>query len=277
MTAVFATERRRRILEHVRANGSANLRDLVVVVNASETTVRRDLQALDAQGLLDRRRDGTAIPTARPVDAARTGSGSTTTREKYAIAVLAATLVEDGDAVVLGAGTTTQQLAARLVDVKDLTVVTNSLVVGEVLGRSAEAAVVMTGGSLRGSTLGLVGSGAEQSLADLRVRRAFLSGDGLTSTWGLSTADLSEVGVDRAIADAAQELVVLVDHMKLGVDAMFQTVSPERIAHLITDELADPELLRAFTEIGIQVHVAPFRSAQGPAAEPASTDPESEQ
>jgi len=124
----------------------------------------------------------------------------------------------------------------------------------------------MTGGSLRGATYGLVGSGAEQSFADLRVRRAFLSGDGLTSSWGLSTANLSEAGVGRAIADAAQEVLVLADHTKLGLDAMFQAVPPERVAHLITDDLADPEILRALIAIGVQVHVAPVHREASAAA-----------
>ncbi|MGV8972398.1 MAG: DeoR/GlpR family DNA-binding transcription regulator [Rhodoglobus sp.] len=259
---MFATDRRRRILEHVSAHGSASIHELAQFVEASEVTVRRDLRVLESQGLLDRRRGGAAVAGAQQPGNGAAALGTTSALEKQAIAALASTLVLEGDAVALGAGTTTAQLADRLVGVKDLTVVTNSLLVGESLGRSAEAVVVMTGGSLRGSTYGLVGSGAEQSFADLRVRRAFLSGDGLTSTWGLSTANLSEAGVDRAISDAAAEVLVLADHTKLGVDAMFQTVPPARIAHLITDDLADPEILAAFRRSGVQVHVASVHREQ---------------
>lgn len=253
---MFATERRRKILERVRETGSATLHDLAHLVQSSEVTVRRDLKLLDEQGLLERRRGGAATAGARPTGPPRADDDGMTARETLAIAELASTLVQDGDAVALGAGTTTHRLADCLSGVRDLTVVTNSLLVGESLGRSSEAVVVMTGGSLRGSTYGLVGSGAEQSFGDLRVRRAFLSGDGLTSTWGLSTANLPEAGVDRAIANAAQEILVLIDHTRLGVDAMFQTVPPERVAHLITDDLADPEILQALVRIGVQVHVA---------------------
>ncbi|NMM30075.1 MAG: DeoR/GlpR transcriptional regulator, partial [Cellulomonas sp.] len=198
-----------------------------------------------------------AAPSGSRLDPhARAAKSLVATLEKSAIAELAATLVQDGDAVVLGAGSTTQQLADRLVGVRDLTVVTNSLLVGEALARSPQAVVVMTGGSLRGSTYGLVGSAAEQSFAGLQVRRAFLSGDGLTATRGLSASDLSAAGVDRAIARAAQEVLVLADHTKLGVDAMFQTVPPERVAHLVTDELADPEIVAQFRALGVTVHVA---------------------
>lgn len=263
---MLATERRRKILAHVRTHGDVSLRELAEAVLASEVTVRRDLRLLEEQGLLDRRRGRVALSAGRPGGALRSTTGAPVDPAKAAIAELAATLVADGDAVVLGAGTTTEQLAARLVGVKDLTVVTNSLLVGEVLSRSPEATVVMTGGALRGSTYGLVGSGAEETFANMRVRRAFLSGDGLTSTWGLSTANLAEAGVDRAIVGSAQEILVLADHAKLGVDAMFQTVPLERISHLVTDELADRGLLAELTAAGVEVHIASVRAGRAPSA-----------
>lgn len=260
MAAVLATERRRRILEQVRAHGDVSLRELAHAVLASEVTVRRDLRVLEEQGLLDRRRGGAAVPVASFSARAERHEQAP---EKEAIARLAATLVADGDVVALGAGTTTQHLAAALLGVKDLTVVTNSLLVGEVLSQSPGATVVITGGALRGSTYGLVGRGAEETFADLRVRRAFLSGDGVTSTWGLSTASSDQAGVDRMITESAQELLVLADHTKLGRESAFQTVPPDRITHLVTDELADPAVLASFAAAGIQVHVAPLPADAG--------------
>ena len=256
---MFATERRRRILEHVRRSGTVDLRELAVVVEASEVTVRRDLRALEEQGLVVRHRGGAAALAERPPEPSRPepDPDPAARPEQVAIAALAATFVRDGEAVAIAAGACARRLAAHLVDRSDLTVVTNSLLVGEVLGRARGVSVVMTGGSLRGSTYGLVGSGAEQAFADLRVRRAFLSGDGLTAGWGLSTSDLAEAGVDRAIADAAQEVLVLVDHSSVGTDAPFQSVPTARIAHLVTDGLADPATLAALGGTGVLVHVAP--------------------
>jgi DeoR/GlpR family transcriptional regulator of sugar metabolism len=243
------------------------LRELARAVGASEVTVRRDLRALEEHGLLDRRRGGAAaVATAFDTPAGATVLADRTSppdepgpdpqaAEKAAIARMAASLVAAGDSVALGAGTTTQQLAAALVDVAGLTVVTSSLLVGEVLGPSG-ATVVITGGALRGSTFGLVGRGAEETFADLRVRRAFLSGDGVTSTWGLSTDSSDQAGVDRRIADSATEVLVLADHTKLGRDSAFQTVPPGRIDHLVTDELADPDVLARLAAAGVTVHVA---------------------
>jgi DeoR/GlpR family transcriptional regulator of sugar metabolism len=127
--------------------------------------------------------------------------------------------------------------------------------------------VVLTGGSLRGSTLALIGSVAEEELSRIRVRRAFLSGNGLTAERGLSTPVMASAGVDHAIMRCAQDVVVLADHTKIGVDTMFETVPVASIAHLVTDDQADRDVLAKLGNQGVQVHVAAVPSADG-AAEP---------
>jgi DeoR/GlpR family transcriptional regulator of sugar metabolism len=258
---MFAAERRQAILELVRSSGSVSLRDLAQAVDSSVVTVRRDLRALEEQGLLDRRRGGAAMPGALSDEPPYSQKAHTAAQEKAAIAELAATLVVEGDAIILGAGTTTQELARRLATKRDLTVVTNSLLVGEVLARAPGIEVVMTGGSLRGTTFALVGAAAEQSLHGLRVRLAFLSGNGLTVQRGLSTPNMLSSSVDRAIAQAAQQVVVLADHTKIGVETMFQTVETPRIGQLITDDRTAPALLGPFTAAGVHVHIAETRVA----------------
>jgi DeoR/GlpR family transcriptional regulator of sugar metabolism len=114
---------------------------------------------------------------------------------------------------------------------------------------------------LRGSNYALVGSGAEQSLQGLRVSRAFLSGSGLTAERGLSTSNMLSASVDRALVQAAAEVVVLADHTKLGTDTMFQTVPTDVITRLVTDEppahdeRAATEL-QALADQGVQIAVA---------------------
>lgn len=150
----------------------------------------------------------------------------------------------------------------RLARVPGLTVVTNSLLVAQALAHANRVEVVMTGGTLRGSNYGLVGSGAEQSLQGLRVSRAFLSGAGLTAERGLSTSNMLSASVDRALVQAAAEVVVLADHTKLGADTMFQTVPTDLITHLVTDEPLLPTTsglkteLQALADRGVQIAVA---------------------
>ncbi|MCX5145818.1 DeoR/GlpR family DNA-binding transcription regulator [Streptomyces sp. NBC_00320] len=258
---MFAAERRQLILEMVRANGAVSLRELARVVQTSEVTVRRDVRALEAEGLLDRRHGGAVLPGGFTRESGFPQKSHLATAEKTAIADVAAGLVEEGEAVVVGAGTTTQELARRLARVPGLTVVTNSLLVAQALAHANRVEVVMTGGTLRGSNYALVGSGAEQSLQGLRVSRAFLSGSGLTAERGLSTSNMLSASVDRALVQAAAEVVVLADHTKLGTDTMFQTVPTDVMTRLVTDE-PPPHDDRAATELqaladqGVQITVA---------------------
>lgn len=152
--------------------------------------------------------------------------------------------------------------------VPGLTVVTNSLLVAQALAHANRVEVVMTGGTLRGSNYALVGSGAEQSLQGLRVSRAFLSGSGLTAERGLSTSNMLSASVDRALVQAAGEVVVLADHTKLGSDTMFQTVPTDVITRLVTDEPPGHDdraatELQALADQGVQIAVM-RRSGRGP-------------
>ncbi|MGW0941874.1 DeoR/GlpR family DNA-binding transcription regulator [Streptomyces sp. NPDC002623] len=271
---MFAAERRQLILEMVRANGAVSLRELARVVQTSEVTVRRDVRALEAEGLLDRRHGGAVLPGGFTRESGFPQKSHLATAEKTAIADLAANFVEEGEAIVVGAGTTTQELARRLARVPGLTVVTNSLLVAQALAHANRVEVVMTGGTLRGSNYALVGSGAEQSLQGLRVSRAFLSGSGLTAERGLSTSNMLSASVDRALVQAAAEVVVLADHTKLGTDTMFQTVPTDLITRLVTDEppahddRAATEL-QALADQGVQIAVAGAAGSQGGEAVPA--------
>ncbi|MGK5631876.1 DeoR/GlpR family DNA-binding transcription regulator [Streptomyces sp. URMC 123] len=265
---MFAAERRQLILEMVRANGAVSLRELARVVQTSEVTVRRDVRALEAEGLLDRRHGGAVLPGGFTRESGFPQKSHLATAEKTAIADLAAGLVEEGEAIVVGAGTTTQELARRLARVPGLTVVTNSLLVAQALAHANRVEVVMTGGTLRGTNYALVGSGAEQSLQGLRVSRAFLSGSGLTAERGLSTSNMLSASVDRALVQAAAEVVVLADHTKLGTDTMFQTVPTDVITRLVTDEppahddRAATEL-QALADQGVQIAVAGASGGDG--------------
>lgn len=252
---MFPAVRRQAIVELVHANGAVSLRDLAATVGSSEVTVRRDILALESAGLIERRRGGATLPGGLSHEQSYRQKSRVASAEKAAIADLAAGLIHEGDAVVIGAGTTTEELVRRIVMMKDVTVVTNSLLVAQVLARTA-IEVVMTGGSLRGSTYALVGGAAEQSLTRLRVQRAFISGNGLTAQRGLSTPNMLAASVDQAIVAAAHEVVVLADHTKLGVDTMFQTVPVSQITHLVTDDGADPKALAGIRSAGVNVHVA---------------------
>lgn len=254
---MFADERRQAILDQVRSTGAVSIKDLARRLDATEVTIRRDLVRLDAQGLLDRRHGGAVAPGGLTREPTYTQKAAVAAAEKAAIGALAAKLVRPGDAVAIGAGTTTQALARGLAGAQDLTVVTNSLLVAAALAESPGVEVVVTGGTLRGAIHALVGSDAERSLEGVRTDRVFLSGNGLTPARGLSTPSVVVAGVDRALVATAAEVVVLADSSKVGVETMVQTVPVSAIDLLVTDSGCDSAALVALGEVGVEVALAP--------------------
>lgn len=258
---MFPAARRRRILELVEREGVISLRHLAEATETSEVTVRRDLRQLESEGRLVRQRGGAEAFPADP-------TGSTSTEPTYAektrvaaahksaIATRAAALISAGDAIVIGAGTTTHALAQRIASLQDVAVVTNSILVAEALAPASGIDVTLTGGSLRGPTFALVGPAAEGSLGHIHAQRLFISGNGLTAARGLTTPNPVVASMDRALVAAAREVVVLVDHTKIGHDTMALTVPTESITTLITDSDAPEDELDALRAAGVEVIVA---------------------
>jgi DeoR family fructose operon transcriptional repressor len=293
---MLIAERRRRLLEQVRQRGYASFRELADTLGISESTVRRDLRLMVAEGLLESTRggvgpadgirdatspfgpggsDGAAFalgPADRAGGADRRGAPGTdqgiaadaygiaadpVRGERRAIAAHAATLVRPGSAILLGPGRTTYALARELTSISSLTVVTNSIPVIQALLRAPQIDVVGVGGALRRSIGALVGPVTEQNLQGLRGDQVFLSGDGVTVDRGLTTPNVFAAATDQALMAAGRQVVVLADHTKLGHDTMCQTVPTNRIGVLVTDSGADPEVRRQLAAAGVDVHVIP--------------------
>jgi DeoR/GlpR family transcriptional regulator of sugar metabolism len=208
------------------------------------------------EGQLVRARGGAVLPAAIGHEPSYSEKTRQAGAEKASIAQIAVEMVMPGDSILLGPGTTTQALARLLGDIPELTVVTNSLLVAQALMGSSRVEVVMTGGALRRSIHALVGPAAEESVRSLRASKAFISGNGFTPERGLSTPSPLVAATDRAFAAAAQQVVVLADHTKIGVDTMCQTVPTSRVHTLITDREADPALLAALRGAGVNVRIA---------------------
>jgi DeoR/GlpR family transcriptional regulator of sugar metabolism len=253
---MLIAERRRRILEHVRVRGYASFRDLADVVGISESTVRRDLRAMVAEGLLHATRGGAShLDHAAPEGLVEPATDPVAA-ERTAIGARAAALVEAGTAILLGPGRTTVKLARCLADVGPLTVITNSVPVTTALLDFDHVELVMVGGTLRRSINAFVGPMTQQGLDGLRGAQVFLSGEGVTVDRGLTTPNVFAAATDSALVAAARQVIVLADHTKIGRDTMCQTVPTQHIDVLITDSKADPAVVRALVEAGVDVRIA---------------------
>ncbi|GAC1655365.1 MAG: DeoR/GlpR family DNA-binding transcription regulator [Candidatus Dormibacteraceae bacterium] len=264
---MLAVERRRLIAEIIRSRGVVAVAEMAETLGASEITLRRDLRMMADDGLLIRTHGGAVLPAGLAHEPSYSEKAGQAADEKAAIARLAVGMVRPGDSIVLGPGTTTLALARLLVGCPELTVVTNSLLVAEALMPAPRVEVILTGGTLRRSIHALVGPAAEESLRSLRASQAFISGNGLSAERGLSTPSPLVAATDRALAAAAQQVVVLADYTKIGHETMVQTVRLDQIAILFTDDRADELQLAAMREGGVDVRVATGARAADPPGE----------
>src|SRR5437870_12014100 len=225
-------------------------------LGTTEITVRRDLRAMAKDGLVMRARGGAILPAPIGHEPSYSEKARQAAAEKASIARLAVQMIRPGDSILLGPGTTTLALARLLIDFPELTVVTNSLLVAQALMPAAHVEVILTGGTLRRSIHALVGPAAEEALRALRASQVFISGNGLTAERGLSTPSPLVAAVDRALAAASQQRIVLADNTKLGQETMCQTVPLDRMDVLITDSNADVGVVAAVRQAGVEAQIA---------------------
>ena len=180
---MLSEERRREILEMLRMDGRVLVRDLSKRFRTSLITVRKDLESLHHQGLLERTHGG-ALPI-------RTGALQDQTlqekerlhkQEKLRIAAAAVRMIRPGQVIILDSGTTTTAIARGCRDLRSLTIITNATnIAADLAGSSVE--VILTGGTLRKNSFSLVGPLAEESLRKLSADMLFLAVDGGRAIW----------------------------------------------------------------------------------------------
>jgi len=216
---MLAAQRHAHILDRLRAEGVVRVSDLMRELDVSDMTVRRDLEALEAQGELVKVHGGATLLR----DSAVHEPGFDTKRTlehdaKLAIARAAAALVEPGMAVAVSAGSTTYEVCRRLADVPRLTVVTNSVPAAEVLyhGGRSDQTIILSGG-VRTPSDALVGPFTVSALRTVNVDIFFLGVHGMHQRAGFTTPNMLEAETDQALIETGGRLVVTADHTKWGV------------------------------------------------------------
>ncbi|MUL42890.1 DeoR/GlpR transcriptional regulator [Streptomonospora sp. PA3] len=264
---MLAAQRQALIIEQVRRSGGVRVTELVESLDVSDMTVRRDLDTLEARGLVRKVHGGAVAPHRHSTEEPGFEANSTRQEaEKQAIARAAARLVEPDSAIGLSAGTTTCAVAHHLCDVPGLTVVTNCLRVADVFYRSARSdhTVVLTGG-FRTPSDALVGPLAVAAVRSLHLDTLLLGVHGMDDRAGLTTPNLMEGETDQALVEAARKLVVVADHTKWATVGL-STIAPlERCDVLVTDSGLGEEARRLLSERVGGLVIADEPAGDGPA------------
>ena len=235
--SALAAQRQALILEEVSRGGAVRVSALTRTLHVSDMTVRRDLDTLARQGLIDKVHGGATLPRTGGVEEPGFAAKQVRQRdEKEAIARCAARLVRPGQAVGLSAGTTTWTLAHHLRAIPGITVVTNSMEIADVFHQSAMAdrTVVLTGG-VRTPSDALVGPIAIAALRSLHLDTVFMGVHGMDMGAGYTTPNLLEAETNRAMIASGRRLVVVADATKWGVVGLNSMATLSKASALFTD------------------------------------------
>ncbi|WP_431919794.1 DeoR/GlpR family DNA-binding transcription regulator [Amycolatopsis tucumanensis] len=253
---MYAEERQQQIVERARSLGRVDVSWLAANFAVTTETVRRDLTVLERQGVL-RRVHGGAIPVERlGFEPGLADRDAVLTAEKERIAKAALAEVPEEGAILLDAGTTTARLAEILPSDRELTVVTNAVSVVPQLALRPQLTVLLLGGRVRGRTLAAVEDWTLRALADTFVDVAFVGTNGISAERGLTTPDIGEAAVKRAMIRAARRTVVLADHTKVGNDCLARFGELSDVDKFVTDTGLDDGLAEELRAAGPEVVLA---------------------
>jgi len=247
--------RHEQIVDLLTARKRVSIDDLVEHFGTSEATVRRDIRDLADHAAVRRIRGGLELadPKTEPSISNRLSANH---ENKLRIGKVAAELVRDDETIFTGSGSTTLAVAQHLVDRTNLTVISNSLPVLELLANSTGVEVVATGGFLRKKERSFIGHLVEGALAELRADKVLIGIQGIDLENGMTNDFLPETMVDRAIIHFASELIVVADSSKFGRIRPSFVAGIERASVIVTDAEVSTTYHAALADLGVKLIVA---------------------
>jgi DeoR family transcriptional regulator of aga operon/DeoR family fructose operon transcriptional repressor len=252
------TEKRRSdIIDFLSSNRAVRVADLSAHLGVSEVSIRRDLQRLEEQGLLKRVHGGAVSINPESLGSVIQARLLENRDKKARIGQAAASLISEGERIFMDSGSTTLQVAhcicGELLNSGNLTVITGSLPVVHEIGACPGVHLIVLGGIYLPEYEILVGPQTVDQLKGLHADKMFLGTDGITHSQGLTTANVLEAEVDRAMVKAASEVIVVSDSSKIGLIGLVTIMPLANIHKLITDTDAPPDFVASLRELGIEV------------------------
>ncbi|TWG90663.1 DeoR family transcriptional regulator [Mesorhizobium sp. J18] len=255
MARLRKNDRRDLILLELQHHPHVRTSELAARFGVSTETVRRDVEALSGEGLIQRAYGGASVaPMGAQLPFGERDRAHI--EERASIARRAAELVRPGEVLMIDAGTTTHQFSQCLAaTANDLTVLTNSIAVASVLGQNETIQVIICPGDFMAREAGIYGPETIDFLSRYNANRAFIGSSGLT-TKGISDANRPSVAVKRMMLRQSREAYLLVDHTKFNVD-LVATVGPlSALTAIVTDETPPHPLADALRDGAVEIHVA---------------------
>lgn len=253
---MIAEERRALLLSKLRDDGYIQVADLAEELDISSATIRRDLILLEKEGICIRKRGGAVrssqgVTMEVPYDVKKHRN----TEAKNRIAKEALKLVENGDTILLDAGSTTFALASLLHNKERLTVVTHDLNIAVKLAANPNINLICTGGVARANVYTLQGAQVVDFIRNLRVDKSFVGADAIHSDGTISNVNIEEVPIKQAMIQAANQVVLLTDSSKFGITGFAKVCDISEIDYVITDDGIPEEYLGSLKKDKVKVMI----------------------
>jgi len=251
---VLGEERRQYISNLINKTGSIIAIDIAKTLNVSELTIRRDLDKLAKLELLKRTHGGAVNILSVGHEMKFDVQKEKYIEEKKRIALAASSLIEEGDVILIEAGTTGYQIALNITNRIKLTIITNSCDLAVLLGKTNPGyKIIVSGGILNTDTHALVGPIADFALKNTFVDKAFIGISGIDMGKGITAADPIEAQTKKNIIACAKQVIALADHSKISHIAMNYVAPVSIINTFITDNRADEQFIEKLKELGIKI------------------------
>lgn len=255
MSELNTIERQQEIVRLTQLQGKVSVKDLSSRFAVSEVTIRNDLSILDRKKLLVRSRGGAMINSQLGRELSLKEKSHHRLALKQQLGREAAKLIGDDEQILLDSGTTTQEVAANLVDRNNLVVMTNGLNIALELAQAEQVQVMLTGGVLRKKSMSFYGHLAEKSLQDFHFNKLILGVDGFDLKTGLATHFEKEAILNRIMCEIASEIIVVTDSSKFNARAFHRICPMQRIHTLVTDDGIPDEYVQALQRQGVRLHL----------------------
>ena len=263
--SLIPAQRRERIQAYLAIHRIARLSDLSEFLDASEATIRRDLEWLEVEGLIHRTHGGAMLSQRLEIETEYQHRAQVFSEEKRGIGKAAASLVENGDTIFLNSGTTTTQIIRHLPPKADITVITNNVFAVAEIGEIGYE-IILIGGAFQPKMKSVAGRFAANVLSQVYANKAFIGVDGLNIKYGCTVPSISEAENDRLMIERTHgKLFIVADHSKWGVIANYEIAKFDQIHSFITDSQLDSGAQTAMRARGIEIILAdgPARESEG--------------
>ena len=250
-----APERQQRLLRYIEQQQRITVNQIVEQFDVSLATARRDLEVLADQGKVQRVHGGAIAVRQAPPEPPILQRTAEQTSEKVRIGQAAADLIRDGETVFLSSGTTVLEVARQLHGKRNLTVITNSVLVVNELANTNNITVISLGGILRHSEMSLIGHITELALSELHADKVILGIRAIDPGNGLTSGYVPETMTDRAILKIGREVIVVADHTKCGASATAFVAPITAVHRLITDTGTSQDFVTTLQAQGVKVMV----------------------